>query len=131
MGAELVVELAETDADETRLDELTRGLRQELLELDVDDVSTASRGAAPEGTRGLEVAAVGTLLVMLKDNIPLIQQVVTAVRGWLDRGAKPGVQRSLKLTLNGQTLELSAATDAQQQALVDQFVKAAASPAAG
>ncbi len=127
MTIELQIELFEQDADAERLDMLTDTLRQDLLTLDVDSVSRISRGDAPEGSKGLDPAAVGAVLVALKSSVELVGQVVSVLRSWLGRGgASTGSTQSLKLTMNGQTLELSAATADQQQQILDAFVAAAA-----
>ena len=52
MGTELRIELFEPDADLEAVDELTRDLRLELLELDVDSVSPADDGAGAGGQQG-------------------------------------------------------------------------------
>lgn len=124
MTEQLIVEVVDPDADDERLSDLTQNLRTDLLELDVDSVERLKQGEAPPGTRAIELAAIGTLVVVLKGSVQLAEQVVSTVRSWLDRtpeGEKS--TRTLKLTLNGQTLELSAATEAQQQQLVEQFLK--------
>lgn len=127
MDAELKVEVFDPGADDELLDEVTQNLRRDLLELDVSSVSAAPVGEAPPGSKGLELAAVGALVVVLKGSVELAEQVVSTVRGWLHRSPSP--ERTLRLTLNGQTLELSAATEAQQQQLVDEFLRAAAGDA--
>jgi hypothetical protein len=126
MTEQLLVEVIEDGADDERLSDLTQNLRDDLLQLDVDDVSRLTEGEAPPGTRALELAAVATLVVVLKGSVELAEQVVSTVRSWLHRTpeAERG-SRALKLTLNGQTLELSAATEAQQQQLVEQFLRSA------
>ena len=132
MTQQLLVEVLEDGADDERLSELTQNLRGDLLHLDVDSVSRLSEGEAPPGTRALELAAVATLVVVLKGSVELAGQVVSTVRSWLHR--TPDAQRdtrSLKLTLNGQTLELAAATDAQQQQLVEEFLRSALGKPAG
>ncbi len=58
----------------------------------------------------------------------LATQVVAAVRSWLRRGNPKHATQVLKLTMNGQSIELSAATVDQQQQLVDAFVAAATNP---
>ena len=121
MGAELKIELFEPDADLETVDELTHDLRLELLDLDVDSVSPVSAGPAPPGSKGLELAAVGALLVTVKGSVKVVTSVVTAVRSWLQRGASQ--QRTLKISVDGRTLELSGATTEQQQQLVDEFVR--------
>ena len=120
VGTELKIELFEPDADPETVDQLTRNLRNELLDLDVDSITQPVLGPAPEGSKGLELMAIGALLVQVKNSIPVVTSVVSAVRSWLQRGSSPG--RSLKVTVEGRTLELSAATAAQQQQIVDEFV---------
>ena len=68
----------------------------------------------------------GAFLVALKNSVEVATQVVSATRAWLRR--TKGSTQTLKLTMNGQTLELSAATVDQQQQLVDAFVVAVATP---
>lgn len=71
------IELLEADAEE--LDRLGRGLRSELLELNVASVTPVSAGPAPEGAKAVDwnllgewavklaVAAVPGLFTLLKD----------------------------------------------------------------
>ncbi len=128
VATEMRIELFEPDADLEALDELTRNLREELLELDVDSVSTPTAGPAPVGSKGLELAAIGALLVQVKGSVQMVSAVVTAVRSWLQRGSSPN--RTLKVTVDGRTLELSAATAEQQQQVVDEFVRSLAGDSA-
>ena len=123
-GTDLLVEVFDEDVDPEQLDQLTQSLRRELLELDVDSVDQATAGPAPTGTRGLELAVIGALLVRAQASAELLAKVVGVVRGWL-RDARRDT-RTLRLTLNGQSIELTHATDAQQQQLVDQFIRSVA-----
>jgi hypothetical protein len=125
-GTDLLVEVFDEDVDPEQLDELTQSLRRELLELDVDAVEQATAGPAPAGTRGLELAVIGALLVKAQSSGELLAKVVGVVRGWLRNARRDS--RTLRLTLNGQSIELTHATDAQQQQLVDEFIRSAASP---
>jgi hypothetical protein len=127
VGGQLKIELYEPGADEEALDELTRNLRLELLELDVESVSPPVTGPAPEGSKGLEIAAIAALLVDFKGSVQVVATVVSAVRAWLQRGASS--RRSLKVTVDGRVLELSAATAEQQQQVVDEFVRSLSDPA--
>jgi hypothetical protein len=121
VATELRIELFEPDADPETVDELTRNLRNELLDLDVDSITQPAVGPAPEGSKGLELMAIGALLVQVKNSIPVVTSVVSAVRSWLQRGSSP--TRSLKVTVDGRTLELTAATAEQQQQIVEEFVR--------
>ncbi|MEO5708652.1 MAG: hypothetical protein ABIQ59_02360 [Nocardioidaceae bacterium] len=124
MATELLIEIFEPDADDETVDELTRDLRSGLLELDVDSVSPVPAGPAPDGSKGLDMAAVGALLVQVKGSAQVVAAVVGLVRSWLQRGRSQ--TRTLKVTVEGRTLELSAATDEQQQRIVDEFVRSIA-----
>lgn len=128
MGTQLKIELYEPGADAEAIDELTHNLRLELLELEVDSVSPPTAGPAPEGSKGLELAVIGALLVEFKGSVQVVATVVSAVRSWLQRGSSP--KRSLKVTVDGRVLELSAATAEQQQQVVDEFVRSLSNTAA-
>jgi hypothetical protein len=122
VATELQLELFEPEADQEAVDERTDLLRRELLELDVDSVSPVVSGPAPAGSKGLDLAAVGALLVQVATSVQAVGTVVDAVRSWLRRDTRS--RRSVKITVDGQTLELTAATDAQQQRLVEEFLRA-------
>jgi hypothetical protein len=121
MATVLRIEIFDPDADVEGVDQLTHDLRAELLELDVDSVSPPVTGPAPPGSKGLELAAIGALLVQVKGSAQVVASVVGLVRSWLQRGRSE--TRTLKVTVDGRTLELSAATSEQQQRIVDEFVR--------
>ena len=121
MAGQLRVELVEPDADTEAVADLVHGLRQELLDLDVDAVTPLPSGPAPPGSKGVELAAVAALLVHLQGSVGAVSAIVSAVRSWLQRGTAPA-GRTVKITVQGQTLELSAATAEQQDELVRQFL---------
>jgi len=106
----------EHDAEE--LAQLTQRLRDELLELDVDAVEPATRGAAPDGAKGLELLAVGGLVVRFAMKANVLRTVVDATVGWLGRQRA----RSVKLTLDGDTIELTGASSAEQERLIELWV---------
>jgi hypothetical protein len=129
MGSELVVQLAEEGADPERLDELTRFLRDELLQLDVDDVTALRVGEPPPGARVFDVLAVGGLLVSLSRSAEGLRQIVSAIRKWLARGE--GARRTVRLEIDGDALELSEASAADQERLIGLFVSRHATGDAG
>jgi hypothetical protein len=121
MDAVLQIEVVDSEEDAERLDELAQNLREELLQLDVGDVRPATAGDAPPGSKGLELAAVGALLMNFSGPAEVVTKVISAIRSWMRRAPAPG--RTLKVSVDGNTLELTNASDAQQQRLVDEFVK--------
>ena len=121
MGGELRLRVSEDGADAERLDALTGYLRQELLQLDVEDVSPLPDGEAPPGSRAFDPVAVGGLLVTLSRSAEGLRAVLLAVRKWMGRG--DGTRRTVRLEMGGDVLELSEATATDQERLVDVFVR--------
>jgi len=120
MGGELRLQLSEDGADVERLAVLTGYLRAELLQLDVEDVTALQVGKAPPGSRAFGVATVGALLIALGQSAEGLRSVVSAIGDWLRRG--DGARRTVRLELNGDALELSQASSADQQRLIELFV---------
>ena len=107
-----------SDADPEEVAEATLQLRRELLELDVESVEIPRAGEPPPGTRAVDLAALGTLVVTVTQS-QLLASVVAAVRSWLAGAQK----RSIKLELGGDTLELSGVTSAEQRRLTDEWLR--------
>lgn len=103
-------------ADEAELEGRTLDLREELLELDVEEVRPPSAGPAPDGTRAVDAALLGTLVVTLGQEA--IGTVVRAVAGWLSRGGS----HSVKLTLGDDSIELSDVSAADQRRMLETFL---------
>jgi len=120
MNGELRLLLAEDGADAERLDALAGFLREELLQLDVADVTGLRDGEPPLGARVFDVAVVGGLLVSLGRSAGGLRSVVSAMRTWLTRGGD--TRRAIRLELDGDVLELSAATVTDQDRLIDVFI---------
>jgi hypothetical protein len=107
------------DHDAEELAELTGRLRDALLDLDVvDQVEPASAGAAPEGAKGVELLAIGGLVVRFVLSSAVLRSVVDTTVGWLSRQQA----RSVKLTLDGDTLEVTGGSSEDQERLVALWV---------
>jgi hypothetical protein len=121
MDGEVRLQLSEEGADAERLDALTGYLRAELLQLDIDDVTVVQAGEVPPGARAIDVVALGGLVVSLGRTAAGLKEVVAAVRRWLSRG--DGVQRTVKIQIGGDVLELSEVSAAEQNRIVDLFIQ--------
>jgi hypothetical protein len=119
--AEVDVSVVEVGADAEQLEELTRALRAEILTLDVESVVPRSGGEAPPGTRGVDAAAVGALVVSVAPALDALARLVTTVVDWLRRG---GTQRTVRLKIGDDELELSGASSAMQQQLAMDWIRA-------
>lgn len=106
------------DADGEELAELTQRLRSELLDLDVDGVQLATAGDAPAGAKGVELLAMGGLLVRFVLRAEILRSIVDTTVAWL--GRQRG--RSVKLTLDGDTLEVTGLSSERQDGLIDLWV---------
>jgi hypothetical protein len=118
---ELQLLVAEDGADPERVSALTGYLRDELRQLEVEDVRALPAGAPPPGSRAFDAVAVGGLLVTLGRSAEGLRSVVDVARRWLGRG--DGVRRTVRLELGGDVLELSEASATEQQRLIDLFVR--------
>jgi hypothetical protein len=121
MDGELRLQLSEEGADAEQLAVLTGYLRAELLQLDVEDVSALPAGEPPPGARVFGAATVGALLIALGQSAQGLRSVVSVIRDWLRRGE--GKDRVVRLELGGDALELSQASAADQDRLIDLFVR--------
>ncbi|MFF7733336.1 hypothetical protein [Streptomyces sp. NPDC007984] len=121
MENELHILLTEEDAEAEHVAELTGHLREELLDLDVDDVIPLPGGPAPPGTRAVDVTQIGALLVTLGSSATALNQVVTVIRSWL--GRRQDTHPSLHLRMGDDVLEVSEATDEQVTEAFKLFVE--------
>ena len=117
----LRVQISEEGADPERVDALTGYLRAELLRLDVADVTGIATGEPPPpGARGFDVSVVGGLLVTIGQSADSLHSVMLAIMDWLQRGGETG--RWVRLELDGDKLEFSQASVADQERLIELFV---------
>jgi hypothetical protein len=98
--------------------EETLGLRREFLGLDVDTVEAPGVGQPPPGSRGVDVAGLGALIVKIADS-QLLATVVAAVGSWLAASSR----RSIKLELDGDVLELTGVSTKEQRRLTDEWLE--------
>jgi hypothetical protein len=119
--------VVDDDLSPFEFDELTASLQRELLQLDVDSVDRVSAGPAPDGSRGVDLAALGALLVQVGKAAPVLGQVVNVLEAWAARSPK----RSAKLTIGGDTLELGGLSERDQRLVIrDWMARHAEAPAA-
>jgi hypothetical protein len=116
--AELRVELhADPDIDAEEMAQLVGRLRSELLDLDVIAVELATGGEVPGNAKGIGLLALGGLVVRFAGP-DVLESVIGGIRSWLGRQR----HRSIKLTLDGDSLELTGVSSAEQQRLINLWV---------
>jgi hypothetical protein len=105
-------------ADAEELEQLTRQLRAELLELDVESVNLLKAGKAPERTKVVEPISWGTILLTLAASGGVLTSLINLLQSWLNRHENS----SLILEIQGDRLELkgiSISSEDQQRLLED------------
>jgi hypothetical protein len=112
---------ADTDAEE--LAKLALRLRAELLELPVDSVRLATDADGTDGAKGAGIAAGGLLILLLAER-EVLRGLIGGIRSWLKRQGN----RTIKLTIGDDTLELTGIGSAEQDRLVDMWVSRHAGP---
>jgi hypothetical protein len=129
MSQDITVEFVpgpDDDVDAVELDDLAHALREEILQVDeVDSVEQAIEGEAPDGTKAVDVAAIGSLIVAAAPGVTALTSIITAVRSWFQRraDAAPTPPPPLKLTINGNSIEIVADEELQKQ-LIAEFLTA-------
>lgn len=113
---ELNVGVAEGDDED--LERLTRQLRRQLEELDVEGVEPIKGGPAPDGTKAVDVVMIGGLVVRFGPAV--LSAVARAIQAWVGRDA----HRSVKIRCGDREIALTAASAKQQEELVEQFLAA-------
>jgi hypothetical protein len=103
-------------ADDAEIEQRTLALREELLEIDVQDVRRPLSGPAPEGARAGEATLHGALIVTVAREA--IGAVVRAVAGWLSRGDS----RTVRLQLGDDSIELTDVSAEDQRQLLHAFL---------
>lgn len=113
---ELVVQVqAVGGEDDGELLEVTALLRQELLDLDVDEVRTVETNEGPADAKG--VAALAGWLAVQFGSVETVRTVIDVLRGWAERR-----RRDVEVTIGGDTLKLSAVSAAEQQQIIDAWI---------
>ena len=104
------------DDDLAEISDASDRLQDELRRLDFDRLERPGAPAGP-GTRSGTAVAVGTLVGLVSSPV-VLRAVVDVVKSWLER-QKRG---SVTVKCGEDSIELTAATRAQQDALVQAFL---------
>jgi hypothetical protein len=109
---------ADEGYDAEELADLTRRLRSELLDLDIESVEPASSDEAPAGAKGMELLGIGGLVVRFALRADVLRSVAHTAAAWVGRQRA----RSVKLTLDGDVLEVTGLSSAEQSQLIEVWV---------
>ena len=113
------------DSDKRELTELGNRLRRDLGQTPATRIEAVSVGSAPTGSKGLEVLALGHFVVEISRSVPALRKVVAVLRDYVIRQPV----RSVKISLDGDVLEVTAASSEDQRRLIDAWIAQHARPA--
>ncbi|WP_239341422.1 hypothetical protein [Frankia sp. CiP3] len=116
----LVVVAPDPEVDNEAGERLTRQLRAQIGELDVESVGLAAGGSVPDGAKAADPATVGAIVVALSASGGVLPTLVGMLRDWLARHDRA---HRISMTIDGDTIDMDRATADQQRALVDAFVR--------
>ena len=101
-SAELFIELSLEGREPAELDELTRQLRAEVEELNIDSVERVPAGDAPGGTKSADLSAIGQMAVTLAPTI--IPPLFELLKSWIER--KPSTPVTIKVRVGKRTAQI-------------------------
>lgn len=100
--SELFIELSLEGGDPNELDELTRQLRAEVEELNVDSVEEVSAGSAPRGTKAVDFNVIGQMAVSLAPTV--VPPLFELLKSWVDR--KPSTPVKVRVKVGRKTAQI-------------------------
>ena len=99
---------------------LARQLRNELRELDVDSITNPVTKPAPERAKSADVATLTEIILTMSAAGGVFPTALGLLRDWLGRHA---LRHHIKVTIDGDTIELDSASLAERQQMISDFVQ--------
>lgn len=97
-----MVEVVLDGGDTNELDALTRQLWMEMEELNIDSIERVSGGPAPQGTKAVDLAAIGQMAVTLAPAI--IPPLFELLKSWVER--KPSTPVKIRVKVGKKTAQI-------------------------
>jgi hypothetical protein len=94
-------------------------VRTDLLQLDVESVQTAASGRPPAGARAIEINELAALILVLAPVSGLVRAVLGVLQTWCAMRSA----RSVKIEIDEDTLEVTAASERDIDKLVELIVE--------
>ncbi|MCP4701868.1 MAG: hypothetical protein GY862_34155 [Gammaproteobacteria bacterium] len=112
----LTLQIDAPGIDANELDDLTRLLRNEVEQLDVETVKRVKSGPVPKGAMGMDWIQIGELAVELSPII--IPLLVEALSAWRERQSKGTEETSWKLKIKWGEFSFDLSTSREEAAAV-------------
>lgn len=92
---DLYVTLSVEDSDSAELNELTRELKQEIENLEIETVKPLSAGSLPRGAKSADWAVIGQMVVTLAPTV--IPPFFDLLKSWVNRQPSTPVKIRIKV----------------------------------
>lgn len=99
---DLYVTLSVEDGDSAELDELTRELKQEIENLEIETVKPLSAGSLPRGAKSADWMVIGQMVVTLAPTV--IPPFFDLLKSWIDR--KPSTPVKVRIKVGKKTAQI-------------------------
>lgn len=116
----LLVIAPDPELDTEAAERPVRQLRAEIARLDVDSVRSGPANVAPDGAKGTDPVTLGAIVVALSASGGVFNALVETVRDWLGRSS---ARHRVSVTIDGDTIELDRASDAERRDLIDAYIR--------
>lgn len=97
-STELLISLSLDDGDTEELQKLTRNLQSEIEQLHIDSIEKVPAGDLPEGTKSVDWAEIGQMVVTLAPVI--IPPLFDLLKSWINRQSSVPVKIKIKVGKN-------------------------------
>ena len=116
----LLVVAPDPQLDPEEAERVPRLLRDEVAELDIQSIRPGPSTPVPEKAKGADAVTVGAIVVALSASGGVLTLLIETVRDWLDRSS---ARHRVSLTIDGDTIELERASDAERRDLIDAYIR--------
>lgn len=118
---EMVVVLdPDPELDAEAGERLARQLRAELAELDLESIRNPAGQPAPDRTKSADPVTLSELILTMSAAGGVFPTALATLRDWLGRHSR---SHHIRVTVDGDTIELDGASVAERQQLIADFVQ--------
>ncbi|MFF0010793.1 hypothetical protein [Streptomyces sp. NPDC005374] len=116
---ELIV-IPDPELDPEQAERAARRLRAEISGLDIESIGHGPAAPVPDRAKAGDAVTIGAIVVALSAAGGVFPTLIDTVRDWLGRSA---VRHRVSVTIDGDTIELDRASDAERRALIDAYIR--------
>lgn len=108
------------ELDPEPADRMTRQLRSEIAELDIESIGPGPAGVAPDGAKGNDAVTLGAVVVALSASSGVVTTLIETLRDWLGRNS---ARHRISVTIDGDSIDLERASAAERRELIDAYIR--------